>query len=49
MPAAGRAPVRRWVARAIWCSQSRADNPVNDFNAAEDVLITRDIKSDADA
>jgi len=29
--------------------RSLADNPVNDFNAAEDVLVTRDVKSDADA
>src|SRR5438067_5800222 len=29
--------------------RSLADNPVNDFNAAEDVLVIRDMKSDADA
>ena len=28
--------------------RSLADNPVNDFNPAEDVLVTRDMKSDAD-
>jgi Ca2+-binding RTX toxin-like protein len=29
--------------------RSLADNPVNDFNPAEDVLVTKDMKSDADA